>query len=96
METDTKQAERMADTIATHPVQTRQPIHHGARCPTIVTLRAYEVYCDLHGEQPAMVEGHCRGGFSAGELIALLYARAFPQEEWRARCDEALRGMEQL
>ena len=80
----------------THPVQTQQPIHRGARAPVVVTLRAYEVYCAVYGSQQAIIEGDCRGGFSAGELIAYLYARSFPREEWRRRVDEALTGMEQL
>jgi hypothetical protein len=29
-----------------------------------------------------------------GELVAFLYARSFPEKEWRMRVDEALRGME--
>lgn len=60
---------------------------------TAVTLRAYEVYCHVYGPQQAMVEGSCRGGFSAGELIAFLYAMTFPREEWRDRVDEAFRDM---
>jgi len=55
---------------------------------------AYEVYCGIHGTQEAMVTGNCRGGFSAGELIAFLYARNFPRKEWSQRVDEAFRGME--
>lgn len=84
--------------IPVHPVQ-----HHYRReqayCPEVVTRMAYEVYCAIHGPQPAMMdlEGRgCRGGFSAGELIAFLYARNFPKEQWRARVDEAFRGMENL
>lgn len=38
--------------------------------------------------------GDCRGGFGKGELIAFLYARSFPENEWNLRVDEALRGME--
>ncbi len=34
--------------IATHPVQTQRPIHGGAQCPQIVTMRAYE---HLKGER---------------------------------------------
>lgn len=82
----------------THPVQV--PRSYGdrprRRISVAVTLRAYEVYRHLHGEQHAIVEGECRGGFGAGELIAFLYAHSFPQEEWRARVDEALAGMEGL
>jgi hypothetical protein len=39
-----------------------------------------------------MIEGDCRGGFSIGEIVAFLYARAFPRSEWRDRVEEALRG----
>ena len=76
---------------AVHPVQTRQV--RGATCPQAVTLRAYEVYSDLYGPQPALVTGTCRGGFSTGELVALLYARGFPRDQWRARAREAMTGM---
>lgn len=79
---------------ATHPVQTKRggglP---AAVAPQVVTLRAYEVYCALHGSQEAMVTGGCRGGFGAGELIAFLYAHTFPKVEWRERVNEAFRGM---
>lgn len=61
--------------------------------PTVVSLRAYEVYCHLHGEQPAMITGHCRGGLSVGELLCFLYAHSFPKSEWQARYDEASKGM---
>lgn len=82
------------DEIATHPVQVhRSGRRDGGRARTEVTMRAYEVYCHVHGPQPAMVTGDCRGGFGAGELIAFLYARSFPKAEWSARVDEALRGM---
>jgi len=91
---DAKGEEVIDHEIPVHPVQTRQPIHSGAKCPQIVTLRAYEVYKRLFGEQRAMVEGNCRGGFGAGELIGFLYAHTFPEKEWRERFDEALRGME--
>lgn len=58
-----------------------------------VYLRAYEVYRHCFGEQKAMIEGHCRGGFGKGELVAFLYASGFPRNEWSARVDEALKGM---
>jgi len=82
--------------VPVHPVQTRRVVHQSARCPQTVTIRAYEVYCAVYGEQAALVTGECRGGFSAGELIAFLYAHSFPQKEWRARVEEALHGMTQL
>ena len=83
--------------IATHPVQTNYyGRYEAARCPITVTLRAYEVYKKLYGEQKAMIEGDCRGGFSSGELIAFLYAHSFPEAEWRNRVDEAFKGMKNL
>jgi hypothetical protein len=82
--------------VPVHPVQTKAPIHQSARCPQVVTMLAYEVYCELYGKQEAMVTGHCRGGFSAGELIAFLYAHSFPKDEWRQRVQEAFHGMTQL
>jgi hypothetical protein len=84
------------ETVDTHPVQVPRNYHEGARCNTAVTMAAYEVYCHVYCPQPAMVKGDCRGGFGAGELIAFLYARAFPKNEWRDRVDEALKGMRQL
>lgn len=59
--------------------------------PEDVALRAYEVYSHVFGAQPAMIQGACRGGFGAGELLALLYARSFPKDEWSYRVDEAMR-----
>jgi len=84
----------MNEPVAVHPVQTVD--HKGGKISTAVTLRAYEVYREVHGPQPALIEGWCRGGFGTGELIAYLYARGFPPKEWRARVDEALTGMEHL
>lgn len=82
-----------------HPVQTH--FNHGRQAvvSSLVTLRAYEVYCAIFGEQPAMVDlkgRGCRGGFGVGELIAFLYARSFPKSEWNARFNEALKGMDHL
>jgi hypothetical protein len=85
----------MPGEITLHPIQTHQR-NVAARVRAEITLRAYEVYCELHGPQAAMVTGGCRGGFGEGELIAYLYARTFPRNEWSARFDEALRGMEGL
>jgi hypothetical protein len=76
-----------------HPIQINELVRHPT-LPSEVTLRAYEVYCDIWGPQPAMVDllgRNCRGGFGAGELIALLYARSFPKNEWRSRFKEALK-----
>ena len=77
-----------------HPVQTAG--HGSGKLRTEVTLRAYEVYCYVYGEQKAMVEGCCRGGFGTDELIAFLYARSFPKNEWRQRAKEAFDGMSDL
>ncbi len=77
-----------------HPVQTVD--HKGGKIGTEVTLRAYEVYKKVYGAQEALITGHCRGGFSTGELIVFLYARSFPESEWRQRVDEALEGMSHI
>jgi hypothetical protein len=79
-----------------HPIQTHELTrsHTRAVMPSEVTLRAYEVYCELWSPQPALVDlagRDCRGGFGVGELVALLYARSFPKNEWRQRFDEAIR-----
>lgn len=76
--------------VPVHPVQTNP---RGGHAPQVVTLRAYEVYEALYGEQKALIEGECRGGFGLGELAAFLYARSFPRSEWRQRFDEAMNGM---
>lgn len=81
--------------IETHPVQAKRS-YEQARCPTVVTLRAYEVYSTVYAPQEAMITGGCRGGFSAGELIAFLYAYGFPRIEWRKRVDEVFAGMKEL
>lgn len=78
-----------------HPVQTANRRVPG-QLRSEVTLRAYEVYKKVFTAQEAMITGGCRGGFSTGELIAFLYARTFPQEEWYARFNEALKGMKDL
>lgn len=77
--------------IETHPIQVKSV--PDAVCPKVVTMKAYEVYCYLFGRQEAMVIGGCRGGFSAGELIAFLYASSFPKSEWNTRVNEALAGL---
>ena len=76
-----------------HPVQTID--RKGGKITTLVTLRAYEVYCHVHSPQEAMIIDGCRGGFSTGELIAFLYARSFPKSEWDDRVNEAFRGAEE-
>jgi hypothetical protein len=82
--------------METHPVQKPGCRGEKARAPIAVTMAAYEVYCTLYGAQEAMVTGDCRGGFSTAELIAFLYARAFPRDQWREKVDEAFAGMERL
>ena len=80
--------------IAVHPVQWKGGWpQKTSTVRTEVTLRAYEVYKYVYGEQVALITGGCRGGFGVGELIAFLYARSFPQNEWRVRVDEAFRNM---
>lgn len=86
----------MMSEVEVHPVQMPSAVsvrREGAKCPKVVTLAAYEVYSKVFSPQEALITGRCRGGFGAGELIALLYARSFPQNEWRERFGEALRGM---
>lgn len=78
-------------TIERHPVQ-KHNRGGSTECAKTVTMRAYEVYCHLYGEQERMVTGGCRGGFSTGELIAFLYARSFPKDEWRDRTEECFSG----
>lgn len=80
--------------MKTHPVQTVD--HKGGKLNTHVTMRAYEVYSRVYGPQEALITGRCRGGFGTGELIAFLYARSFPENEWRERVDEAMKGMEHI
>lgn len=81
--------------VTTFPVQVQSRARR-YRLNSRVVLDAYKVYAHVYGEQPAMVTGECRGGFSAGELIAFLWAAQFPKKEWRDRIDEALTGMEGL
>ena len=68
------------------------PMLQGGRVRKEVAERAYEVYGKFYGEQ-SFERLHERGGFGPGELIAFLYARTFPEAEWRARMDEALNGL---
>ena len=82
--------------IERHPVQTHQTTRGASYAPKVVTMAAYEVYSHVYGPQEALVTGGCRGGFSTGELIAFLYARAFPKAEWKARVAEAMTGAENL
>ena len=80
--------------VERHPVQTP---YHSRRlqgwAPKSVTMAAYEVYCHVFAPQEALVTGGCRGGFAVSELIAFLYARSFPKDEWKRRVEEAFTGM---
>jgi hypothetical protein len=78
--------------VKTHPVQLTPP-KTAPRVPVAISLRAYEVYKELHGEQEAIITGNCRGGFGVGELLVFLYVRSFPKEEWRQREQEAIQGL---
>lgn len=75
-----------------HPIQ--KSIRRGQSfCSTKITLLAYEVYKEVYGKQESLITGSCRGGFGIMELVAFLYARSFPKNEWRQRVDEAFNGM---
>lgn len=76
-----------------HPVQANTRNRKPGTAPQCVTMLAYEVYCHLYGPQESLVTGSCRGGFGMGELVAFLYARSFPKEQWSSRVDEALIGL---
>lgn len=80
----------------TFPVQAVSRSHpsRGASVNRAVYMAAYEVYSTVFGPQEAMIVGDCRGGFSAGELIAFLYARSFPRKEWGNRVEEALHNLD--
>lgn len=89
----------MSEEIEVHPVQRPHTLARDRSVvPKVVSMRAYEVYCAVYGPQPALVdtERDCRGGFGVSELIAFLYARSFPQAEWRMRTEEAFKGMKNL
>lgn len=80
--------------IKVHPVQrSNMLLREPHVAPQVVTLRAYEVYCEVFGPQGMLVTGDYRNGFSIRELVAFLYARSFPKTEWDARFHEALKGL---
>lgn len=81
--------------IEVHPVQADR-CRRGASVLAVVSRRAYEVYSRVWAPQEALITGHCRGGFGVNELVAFLYARSFPESEWRARFREACEGMQGL
>lgn len=80
--------------IQTHNVGRRESGQLGET----MYMAAYEVYSHVYGAQQAMIdyERGCRGGFGVCEIIAFLYARGFPKEQWRDRVDEAFRNMKGL
>jgi len=79
------------------PVQTiRAWNREQGKIPESIHMMAYEVYCEVHQPQLALIEGHCRGGFGMGELVAFLYAHSFPKEEWNDRVNEAFGGIENV
>lgn len=81
--------------IDKHPVQT--PLSSGqGKAPVSITMRAYEVYCHVYSPQKALVTDGCRGGFAVSELVAFLYARSFPKDEWKKRVREASSGLENI
>lgn len=78
-----------------HPVRVHLHSHHGPQVSKEITDRAWEVYGSMHGSQTNAVIAE-RGGFGITELIAFLYARTFPEDQWRERSDEAFRGIKNL
>ena len=64
------------------------------RMPQPVAERCYEVYSALYGNRQSLAHLQRRGGFGAGEVVAFLYARSFPREEWRERANEVLYALE--
>lgn len=52
-----------------------------AGIPWALHMKAYEVYCKRYGEQQAMIEGGCRGGFGMSELDSFIPG-------WRARVSD--------
>jgi hypothetical protein len=69
-------SDSLPDSEKTAPVQ-----GYKAGIPWSLHLEAYDVYCKRWGPQKAMIEGHCRGGFSVGELDMFIPG-------WRDRVSE--------
>lgn len=76
------------------PVQIKSGYAREGSANRAVVMAAYEVYSEVFGSQAALITGDCRGGFATGELVAFLYARAFPRNEWSKRVDEAMKGLD--
>ena len=83
---------KMQHKLLRHPVQT--PRYRSGTLNSEVTARAYEVYEHLYGGRQTLARLNERGGLSVGEVIALLYARTYPKEEWRDRESLAFKLME--
>ena len=77
----------------TRPIQAHTRNRKQATIADCIHMAAYEVYCEVHGPQEALITGWCRGGFGIQELVAFLYAKPFPKNEWRSRVNEAFKGM---
>lgn len=66
--------------VLVHPIQkSRLMLRDRTYAPQVVTMRAYEVYVHLHGEQEALVTGECRGGFGVGETRRFPLRPVFPE-----------------
>ena len=77
-----------------HPVLIFYRAGMSGKCSAALTRRAYDVYCHVvERPQANMLTGEC-GGFGIGELMAFLYARSFPKDEWKKRVEEAFDGMQ--
>lgn len=63
--------------------------------PKEVDDAAREVFQSVHSLDAAETKAVLgfRGGLAIGELVACLYARAFPASEWRTRYIDSLRHM---
>lgn len=83
----------MSDEIQVHPVQINTGYGRRGLMPAVVTRKAFEVYDYIH-YGTTLTRMNERGGFSTGEIIAFLYARQFPRQEWSKRVTEALVGMD--
>ena len=77
---------------APYQTEVKHGVGHSGRISWNMHMRAYEVYCEVYSPQEALTKGECRGGFGTHELMALLYARSFPKNEWETRFDEAYEG----
>ena len=76
----------------TVPMRSDRADRKAGRLPLSVAKHAYEVYTYIYPGQ-TFARLHERGGFGVGEVIAFLYARQFPQQQWRVLVDGAFRGM---